>query len=122
MCQLIRKAELFLPQCPFTQNGLYIPGPVPKREKLQFAARSMMPDPSLETNLPPHHFSNMRDRHDWDTHTSVYAFIGPEAVTKTENPVLQERVALPHLPSPYKGEETDNPLLARLPSSPSFCQ
>ena len=36
--QLIRKAELFLPQCPFTQNGLDIPGPVPKREKLQFAA------------------------------------------------------------------------------------
>ena len=43
----------------------------------------MMPDPPLETNLLPHHFSNMRDGHDWDTHSSVYAFIGIETVAKT---------------------------------------
>ena len=75
MGQVIREAELFFPQGPLAQNGLYLPGPVPKRQKLEFAARSMMPNPPPETNFLPDHFSNPRDGHDWDTHTSVYAFV-----------------------------------------------
>ena len=75
LSQVIREAESFLPQRPFAQNGLDIPGPVPKREKLQFAARSMMADPPLKAHLPPHHFSNMSDGHDRDAHAGICAFI-----------------------------------------------
>ena len=86
--QVTREAELFFPQSPLAQNGLYLSGPVPKRQKLEFAARSMMADPPPETNFLPDHFSNPRDRHNWDTHTTVYAFTKPWSNTRNSTVAL----------------------------------
>ena len=45
-----------------------------------------------------------------------------ERVMGTGSPVLQERLALPHLPSPYKGGGNKPPFFPGSLVSPSFCQ